>query len=153
MCLIAYIVYVVPLGITYAVANGSDAHKKYVYDLIKEDGVKYIIATCTKLTNDSVTLSTGETISFDVAVVATGVSLPTFYPDPESETTAEQRKEAINKVSEEIKTAASVLVSGGGPVGVEAAADIKLKYPAKRYVSIIFQRKQSLTSHNVITFI
>lgn len=59
-----------------------------------------------------------------------GQRIPFFYPDPRSESTAEARKASIRALNETIQVAKNVVVAGGGAVGTEVAADIKLRHPS-----------------------
>jgi pyruvate/2-oxoglutarate dehydrogenase complex dihydrolipoamide dehydrogenase (E3) component len=117
---------------TKVVAVGPTEHEKALKELVQEDGVNYKFAACTSLTNDTATLSDGSTLTFDAAVVCTGLKLPIFYPDPETDTTIEARKATIAAFHEKIVNAKSIVVSGGGPVGVETTADIILRFPTKK---------------------
>lgn len=119
---------------TRIVASGPQDHEKAIFDLVREDGVEYIFGYCTALSANSATVSTGKTIPFDVCIVATGQRAPIFTPDIENETTAAARKAAIASVHGTLQTASTVVVSGGGVIGTEVAADIKLRYKDKRFI-------------------
>lgn len=120
----------VTICMTKVIAAGPDEHAKVIYDLLKEKNIQYITGTVTAMTDRQVTISSGRTIPFDVCVVATGQSYPIFCPDP-AQPTMLQRKAAILEVHRQIRSAKSIVISGAGPVGVEAAADIKLRHKDK----------------------
>jgi len=111
----------------------EEEHDKYMFPLLKEDNVEYVIASCTSLSNSSATLSNGQTIDFDACVVATGLKFPIFQLDP-SHPSKEFRNSEIMGLNSSVQKAKHIVISGGGPVGCEAAADIKLRSPDKRLV-------------------
>lgn len=122
----------VPLQMTKVVATGAEVYKGVVFDIIKEDGVEYKFATCKSINDKTITLSDDSNISFDVCVVATGINIPFFYPNPETEKTSTDRSANVNKMFEDVKMAKSIVISGGGPIGVETAGDIKLRFKDKK---------------------
>lgn len=111
----------------------EEEHDKYMFPLLKEDNVDYVIASCTSLSNSSAALSNGQTIDFDACVVATGLKFPIFQLDP-SHPSKEFRNSEIMGLNSSVQKAKHIVISGGGPVGCEAAADIKLRSPDKRLV-------------------
>jgi hypothetical protein len=48
----------------------------------------------------------------------------------------EDRKAEVQRVGEAIKKGESIVVAGGGPIGLELAGDIRIKYPSKRVVML-----------------
>jgi NADH dehydrogenase FAD-containing subunit len=123
----------VSLSMTMAIASGPSDHAKAVFPLVREDGVSYITgATVTDISDGSATLSSGETVAFDVAVLATGQKIPLFMPDPRSETTVEARKAVIAAINKKISSASTIVIAGGGPIGSEIAADIKIRHASAR---------------------
>jgi NADH dehydrogenase FAD-containing subunit len=121
----------VPFRMTMACAAGSDAHKRAIYDCVREDGVEYRIAAVTELTNEAATLSDGTIVNFDVCIVCTGMKFPMFKPSL-SDTTSTMRQASVAADFEKIRNANSIVISGGGPVGVEFASDVKMRYPNKK---------------------
>jgi apoptosis-inducing factor 2 len=77
-----------------------------------------------------VKLATGERLPYDVVVIATGAD----YPEPARflGTTTEEAAKTFTAHQESIAAAEHVLVVGGGPGGVELAAEIRLARPATR---------------------
>ncbi|MET8975661.1 FAD-dependent oxidoreductase [Streptomyces sp. NPDC004539] len=77
-----------------------------------------------------VVLATGERIPYDVLVVATGAD----YPEPArfTGTTADEAAKGFTAHQQKIAAARHVLVAGGGPSGVELAAEIRLAHPHAR---------------------
>lgn len=121
----------VSLCMTKAIAAGPEEHAKVIYPLLREEGVEYVLDRVTDLSSSSATTAGGAAILFDVAVVATGQHIPIFYPEL-GDTTAAARKASIAKVHADITRATSIVISGGGPVGAELAADIKLRNKSKK---------------------
>jgi apoptosis-inducing factor 2 len=119
---------------TAVIAAGSEMHKKTIYELVKEDDVtyKYGVVKSLSESDKTITLADNTSLSFDVAVVATGVKIPFYYPDPETEQTVAKRSDSVNQMFENVKNAKSIVISGGGPVGIETAADIKLRFKDKK---------------------
>ncbi len=117
---------------TKVIAAGQEEHQKILYDVIEEDGVTYKYAACTGLEDDLITLSDGTTLAYDVAIVCTGLKSAHYYPDPQTEPVKEDRLAHIRELHEQVEAANTIIISGGGPVGVESAADIKLRYPQKK---------------------
>lgn len=77
-----------------------------------------------------VTLATGERLPYDVVVIATGAD----YPEPARflGTTTEEAGKTFAAHQESVAAAEHVLVVGGGPGGVELAAEIRLARPDAR---------------------
>ncbi|MER6158895.1 FAD-dependent oxidoreductase [Streptomyces sp. NPDC001868] len=77
-----------------------------------------------------VKLATGERLPYDVVVIATGAD----YPEPARflGTTTEEAGKTFTAHQESVAAAEHVLVVGGGPGGVELAAEIRLARPDAR---------------------
>lgn len=72
-------------------------------------------------------------ILYDALVICTGASYPSPWRDGLTECKSqEERQEECAAIREEIRSAKSVLVCGGGSTGVESACYIAEKYPDKR---------------------
>ncbi|KAG9403665.1 Apoptosis-inducing factor 2 [Aphanomyces cochlioides] len=84
-------------------------------------------------------------VPFDYLVLATGSSYVSPIKVPNDQYTRETVEKAITDTANHIRAASSVLIIGGGPVGVEAAAEIAHTYPSKR-VTILEANRQLL--HN-----
>lgn len=122
----------VSLRMTEAVAAGPTVHDKAVYPLLREPGVTYVIDVVESLEDGRLRTVSGQEITFDAAVIAVGQKIPFFYPNPTTESTAEARKATIRALYESIQAAKSIVVAGGGAVGTEVAADIKLRHANAR---------------------
>jgi NADH dehydrogenase FAD-containing subunit len=117
---------------SYRSVFDHDIAEKALFDLEKwavPKSVRLIPATVTQLTLDSATLSTGEVIEFNVCVIATGAAtawpaLGRGPPMPGQNGSREQRLAALKAEGKKLIAAGSVLVVGGGLIGIETAGDL-----------------------------
>jgi NADH dehydrogenase FAD-containing subunit len=116
----------VSLCMTKVIAVGPTEHEKIIFPLLREENVDYAIGHCTSLTNTTATLNSGKKIEFDVCILATGQNIPLFYPSI-TDTTKEARIASVTAVHDQMKANKTIVISGGGAVGSELAADIKLR--------------------------
>ncbi|PWN50753.1 FAD/NAD(P)-binding domain-containing protein [Violaceomyces palustris] len=72
----------------------------------------------------------GDEIHFDKAILAIGYQYS--FPSRAAGRTEEEILEGFSKVQEDVKRAESILVVGGGPVGVEFAGEVKSAHPGKK---------------------
>lgn len=119
----------ISLTMTKTIAAGPDSHT--LHDLVREDGVEYVIDNCTGITGTEVRTESGRVIPFDVCFIAVGQKIPLFYPDTRDRT-ADQRRQAIRTFYSDLLKANHVVIAGGGAIGSEAAADIKLRHKEKK---------------------
>lgn len=98
------------------------------YDRLLTHG-RMIVGKALRVDPDArqVTLATGERLPYDVLVIATGAD----YPEPArfTGTTVEEAAKTFAGHQQKIASAAHTLVVGGGPSGVELAAEIRLARP------------------------
>lgn len=125
-----------PFLMTHVAATGTEEHNKALHPVLHEANVEYINAVATSLGPDSCTISSGQVINFDICVVTTGQKYATFFPDPSTEFKLEDRKAFISNFQSQIKQASTIVISGGGPIGVELAADIKIRNKEKKVVLV-----------------
>ncbi|XP_041995170.1 apoptosis-inducing factor homolog B-like [Salvia splendens] len=90
---------------------------------------RLIVGKAISISNSQVLTSEGHQISYDYLVVATGHS--GSFPRTRRERLTEFRTE-----HEEIRSADSILIVGGGHVGVELAAEIAFDFPQKKVTLI-----------------
>ncbi|TVU26809.1 hypothetical protein EJB05_29373 [Eragrostis curvula] len=99
----------------------------------------WIVAASAVGVDDSVVLtSIGRAVAYDFLVIATGRTC--IHPAKRSE-----RLEMFTQDKERIERAKTVMIVGGGPIGVELAAEIVITYPDKR-VTIVHGGPRLLTS-------
>ena len=129
----------------YSVLQGHERKAFIPYDGIgrraPERALKRICDAATRITEDTVRLSSGEEIRYSYLVIATG----SWQPFP-SKLQSQERESAcaeLHKIQEAIRDADNIAIIGGGAVGVELAADIKSYYPQKD-VTLIHSRDQLL---------
>jgi NADH dehydrogenase FAD-containing subunit len=121
----------VSLQMTKVIATGTEEHSKVLFPLLREDGVEYVIDYCASIDATQAVTASGETIPFDVCVIAVGQRVPFFFPTVQ-ERTVDSRKATISALYSDIMRANSIVIAGGGPIGTEAAADIKLRHKTKK---------------------
>lgn len=81
--------------------------------------------------DDAVSLEDGTSISYDWLILATGSSFGQWPFLKGNEITVAEREASFLETGMEMANANSVLIIGGGPVGVELAGEIKSKWPEK----------------------
>ncbi len=121
----------VSLCMTKAIAVGPEEHAKIIYPLLREENVEYVMDQCTSINDNTASVASGAPIPFDICIIATGQNIPIFYPDIK-DTTQDARKASVSKIHSDVVRANDIVISGGGPVGSELAADIKLRNKGKR---------------------
>ena len=122
----------ISVKMTETLAAGPKMHSNVIYPLYREhQEVEYIIDSCQELQDSKIITKSGQILDYDVCVVATGLSFPIFQPSIDQPTT-DSRKYFISHLCEKIRRAKTVVIAGGGPVGCEVAADLKLRHKNKR---------------------
>jgi hypothetical protein len=81
-------------------------------------------------------LAFGRKIKFDYGIVASGSSYPAGIKAGRRTATLEQRAVFWRQQAHKIAAAKTVVVVGGGPVGVELAAEIIVEHPATKIVLV-----------------
>jgi apoptosis-inducing factor 2 len=102
---------------------------------------KFVRDEVVEVFSDAVVLRSGEKVPFEYLVVATGAK--TSAP---SRLNVESKKDGIDVLhgfQERIRNGKSIVVVGGGPAGVELAADAKSQYPEKS-ITLVHSREQLL---------
>jgi NADH dehydrogenase FAD-containing subunit len=90
---------------------------------------KLLVGTVARVTAEAVELADGTAVPYDYLVLAPGCGGGVGKP---LETTLEARIKAFEADVARIKAASAVLVVGGGPTGVELAAEILTEFPGKK---------------------
>lgn len=89
---------------------------------------RFIQGQVASLTDTAATLQDGTVLSFDYAAICTGSSYDVGKGEASS---LEARQAEVQALADRVKAARSVLVIGGGPLGVELAGEICTDYPDK----------------------
>lgn len=87
-------------------------------------------------TTGEITLQSGEKISFDYAVLGTGSSYGGIKCAPGEATTKAERKAVFAEQHQAIADSETIVVVGGGAVGIEAASFIAEAFPGKKVTLI-----------------
>ncbi|KAJ1440752.1 hypothetical protein SESBI_01825 [Sesbania bispinosa] len=95
-----------------------------------------VISTAINITETEVFTQDGQQIAYDYLVIATG------HTDPIPKTRTE-RLDQYKGENSKIKSASSILIVGGGPTGVELAAEIAVDFPDKK-VTIVHKGSRLL---------
>ncbi|XP_027082938.1 uncharacterized protein [Coffea arabica] len=90
---------------------------------------RLVVSKGINITNSDVLTAEGRLVAYDYLVIATGHDDP--LPKIRNERLTEYQAE-----NEKIKAARSILVVGGGPTGVELAAEIAVDFPEKKVVLV-----------------
>ncbi|MEJ8472577.1 NAD(P)/FAD-dependent oxidoreductase [Roseibium algae] len=107
---------------------GDRARMKYA-ELIN---CKFVQGDVSELRHNEALMADGQVLPFDYAVVATGSSYGSFpVAKSDKQLTIEGRKKEFTAAHDQLENASSVLIIGGGPVGVELAGEIIGQYPQK----------------------
>ncbi|KAJ3314244.1 hypothetical protein HDU76_002447 [Blyttiomyces sp. JEL0837] len=93
----------------------------------KNQNSKVIHARATELHEHHVVLNSGETVNFDYCVIATGSSTPA--PMKPLSNKKEVAIAKTNEIVDAVTKAKSVLIVGGGPIGIEVAGEIATDHP------------------------
>jgi apoptosis-inducing factor 2 len=118
------------VGALRSSVNATWSDKLFVpYRAILKD-TNVIQGEVVSVTASEVVLSDGQTFAFDYLVLATGSSYP--FPGHASATSVAEAKRDYQNLYEKVKQAKSILIVGGGPVGLELAGEISSVYPQKR---------------------
>ena len=104
--------------------------RKYYQDFLKSD---FMQASVNTLDDHQAELSNGDVIHFKRAVIASGTRYPSMpVAKPNQTLKLEKRNQEFVDQHEKLKAAKSVLIIGGGVVGVELAGEIASAFPDKK---------------------
>jgi NADH dehydrogenase FAD-containing subunit len=98
------------------------------YDRLLRHG-RVLHDTVVEASPQAVRLASGETLTFDYLVLATGSSYP--FPARTQHDDVPRAVQQMRLAGERIRQARGVLLVGAGPVGIEFAGEIKSAYPDK----------------------
>jgi NADH dehydrogenase FAD-containing subunit len=109
--------------------------------------IKHIQKRATGVKEGTLTLDDGTQESFDFLVIASGSSFANWSYLKSEETDIGKRQEGVKKESSKLEKANSVLIVGGGSVGVELAGEIADKWPDKK-ITIVTSSSRVLSGLN-----
>ncbi|CAM9604844.1 unnamed protein product [Phaeothamnion confervicola] len=114
------------------VANWSQRVLPPLTGLLKTGKVVLSPATRIDPAARTVTAASGESVTYDVLVLATGYLSPKTVGSVGTATTAEAMGNAYAQRRATLAEAQNVLIIGGGPVGIELAGEIATEMPGKK---------------------
>jgi len=95
-------------------------------------GVSHIQKKAIQVTEENVILEDDSMISYDFLVIATGSIFTNWTYLKSDEPEIESRQKQVEKEHERLQQSQSILIIGGGAVGVELAGEIAYKWPQKK---------------------
>ncbi|KAL8501076.1 hypothetical protein ACS0TY_020591 [Phlomoides rotata] len=103
----------------------SFAERSLIYHKDYLTNGRVLVSKALNISNSQVLTEDGHSISYDYLVIATG-------HDDSLPKTRSHRLQEYKTEHEEIRSANSILIVGGGPTGVELAAEIAVDFPEKK---------------------
>ncbi|KAL3850261.1 hypothetical protein ACJIZ3_012143 [Penstemon smallii] len=126
----------IPWASLRSMVEPSFAERSIIYHKDYLTNGRLVVSKAIDISNSQVLTADGRQISYDYLVIATG------HNDSSPETRSERLKE-YQADNEEIKSADSILIVGGGPTGVELSAEIAVDFPDKK-VTLVHQGSRLL---------
>ncbi|TPX66387.1 hypothetical protein SpCBS45565_g04510 [Spizellomyces sp. 'palustris'] len=127
------------LGSFRALVEPSFAEKLFIpySKIFTSTNGKIVQGTVIAIHPNNVVLAGGSNVPFDYLIIATGSSYPSrrtplSSPSKSSKDTRTEGIAELQEIATAIKEAKSVLVVGGGPVGIEIAGEVATDYPEKK---------------------
>jgi NADH dehydrogenase FAD-containing subunit len=122
------------VGALRAVVDPSWQPKIFIpYDGLLQRG-RVLHDTVLEASSTSLRLASGEQLTFDYLVLATGSSYP--FPAKTPYDDVAQSSRVLTQASERIRAAQHILLIGAGPVGIEFAGEIVTRFPSKQVTLI-----------------
>lgn len=129
-------------------------HKEYLcgkMDTFMVPGVEYITDCVTKIDPESKVISFGSrksTLTYRACIVATGRRLPLLAPRPGDSLL--ERMAEVRTVGKAISAAKTILLVGAGLIGVEVAADLRLRNRQVERIILLSRTGRALSdTHSV----
>ncbi|KAG7382832.1 Apoptosis-inducing factor 2 [Phytophthora boehmeriae] len=97
--------------------------------------------------DDQVVPGPVQSMSYDYLVIATGGTYTVPFKQPEDDYKRSTTEAKLAEVRDHVQRANSVLIVGGGPVGIEVAGEIKAKYPNKTVTIVEGKDKLAAGEH------
>ncbi|HCH23234.1 MAG TPA: hypothetical protein DE179_02950 [Oceanospirillaceae bacterium] len=106
--------------------------RKYYQDFIQGD---YVQAAVTELHANKATLDNGASVEFQQAIIASGSSYKNLaMAKPQNSLNLDRRNQELLQEHDQLTAANSVLIIGGGIVGVELAGEVAYAHPDKKVI-------------------
>jgi NADH dehydrogenase FAD-containing subunit len=123
----------VPFGQLRALVDPNDfspkIRRKYSQIL---PNVKHIMQKAIGIKEKKLILEDGSDVDFDYLVIATGSKFPNWKYLNSFEANMEARQKEVINESKKLEDSSSILIIGGGPVGVELAGEIAYRWTDKK---------------------
>ncbi|XP_015876454.3 uncharacterized protein LOC107413099 isoform X1 [Ziziphus jujuba] len=119
----------IPWGSLRSMVDPSFAERLAINHSDYLPNARIVASSATDITENDVVTEDGQSLPYDYLVIATG------HVNSVPRTRAE-RLSQYQAVSEEIKSANTILIVGGGPTGVELAGEIVYDFPEKKVVLV-----------------
>ncbi|KAL2536048.1 FAD/NAD(P)-binding oxidoreductase family protein [Forsythia ovata] len=119
----------IPWASLRAMVEPSFAERSVIYHKDYLTNGRLVMSKAINISKSEVLTAEGRMVAYDYLVIATGHN--DSFPKTRTERLKEYRAE-----NKKIKAASSVLIVGGGPTGVELAAEIAVDHPDKRVVLV-----------------
>ncbi|KAJ7531497.1 hypothetical protein O6H91_14G046100 [Diphasiastrum complanatum] len=119
----------VPYALLRSIVEPEFAEKSLIEHTEYLKKATLVVSKAKSATDRAVVTSSGEQLPYDYLVIATGST----YQGPSKRSERLQYFQSENK---KLKSASTVLIIGGGPVGVELAAEIVVDFPEKKVILV-----------------
>ena len=121
----------IPCGIPYTLHSLESVDENVAPDApLIQNGIERLVTEVVEISDSRLVLANGETVAWERLVLATG-STPILPPIPgvekEGVFTISKRAEEIERLRAAVEAASSVVVIGGGFIGIEAADELLRK--------------------------
>jgi len=123
----------IPIGVLRGLMDPEGFARRIRKPWSELTAARHIVARATEISGDEVILSNGDRLAFEQAIVATGATTKGYpFIKGGGAETAEARDSEFRSEGARLKGASSVLIIGGGPIGVELAGEINSAHTAKQ---------------------
>ena len=117
------------------IAPGFKNYPEGLFELVH--GTATSLEPSTKTVTVTTPSSTLKTIVYDILVLATGTRTIGEVPWKSAPEGYERTLAGLHKIQDQVKAAKSIVVGGGGPTGVETAAELGFEYGKTKEISLV----------------